>query len=380
MTDRANRLGQLDGLRGVAALVVVAHHYFLAFAPSLQPNRPNTPHWLFDTPLALLYNGGFAVSLFFVVSGFVVANAAAGRKAPLPVNLLIRYLRLALPVLASVLYAWVLLNLFRGAVSEVKALQNYGWLAQSYSDQIPGLPYAIWQGLFEVFWTGSSLFNNPLWTMRTELLGSFVVYLIYAVTRGRWTILALIAGGGAAVFTGHKEYLAFALGALLREAWAEKKLVSAAAWPALIAGLLIGAPLQRAAVRLHTWDLPFFSDLGVTLGLTAIVGAALTVYAVMASPLVSRVFSAPGPLFLGRISFMLYLVHVPLIFTVWSKLFAWAWPVSGLDLAAGLALLYGASIAIAWAGTRYVDEPLQRFVGALRKRLTPRKPGIPGRG
>ena len=53
MEARKDRLGQLDGLRGVAALTVVAHHYFLCFAPQMQPNKPTSPHWLFDTPLAL---------------------------------------------------------------------------------------------------------------------------------------------------------------------------------------------------------------------------------------------------------------------------------------------------------------------------------------
>jgi peptidoglycan/LPS O-acetylase OafA/YrhL len=376
----------LDGLRGVAALTVVAHHYFLCFAPQMQPNKPTAPHWLFDTPLALFYNGSFALAIFFVVSGFVVANAGAARKSPLPVNIAMRYARLALPVTVSVIYAWALLTIFRGSIGEVMKLQPYGWQAQSYNETVPGLGFAIWQGLFGVFWDGSSLFNNPLWTMRTELLGSIFLYVIYAFTRGRVTIALVLAGCIAAYLLGQKQFIAFGLGALLREAWTARRMLAPLALPAFVLGLLLGAPLQRAAFRLHLQDIPFLSDLGVNLGLTAITGAALAVYGVLASPTLQRVFSTPAPLWLGRVSFMLYLVHAPLIFTVWAKLFVWAWPVSGIDVALGLVLLLATSLALAWLGTRFVDEPITRGINYVRKnyaiwlKLSPRKSGIPDRG
>jgi peptidoglycan/LPS O-acetylase OafA/YrhL len=386
METRKERLGQLDGLRGVAALAVVAHHYFLCFAPQMQPNRPTSPHWLFDTPLALFYNGGFALAIFFVVSGFVVANAGAARKSPLPVNIAVRYARLALPVTVSVIYAWALLTIFKGSIGEVMKLQPYGWQAQSYNETVPDLGFAIQQGLFGVFWNGSSLFNNPLWTMRTELLGSIFLYVIYAFTRGRVAIALVIAGCIGAYVIGEKQFIAFGLGALLREAWTARRMLATLALPAFAVGLILGAPLQRAYFRFHLQDIPFFGDLGVTLGLTAIAAAALLVYGVLASPLLQRAFSAPALLWLGRVSFMLYLVHAPLIFTIWSKLFVWAWPISGVELSLGLVLLLAASLALAWAGTKYVDEPITRGVNYVRKNyaawlpLGRGKAGATGRG
>ena len=74
------RLHQLDGLRGIAALTVVLYHYLSAFLPALTPDETANPHWLSDTPLAVIFNGPFAVVVFFVLSGFVISKSAHLRE------------------------------------------------------------------------------------------------------------------------------------------------------------------------------------------------------------------------------------------------------------------------------------------------------------
>ncbi len=69
----------LDGLRGLAAIVVVLHHSLLT-SPSLAlayfggPKAPvGSPSWLLTyTPLHLVWAGPEAVLVFFVLSGFVL--------------------------------------------------------------------------------------------------------------------------------------------------------------------------------------------------------------------------------------------------------------------------------------------------------------------
>src|ERR1700752_3428309 len=106
MRSDARRLECLDGVRGVAALVVVVFHYLSAFVPALTPDQTPDPYWLADTPLAILFNGPFAVVVFFVLSGFVISKSAHKRFPLLPAVAL-RYLRLTVPMLASVLAAWL---------------------------------------------------------------------------------------------------------------------------------------------------------------------------------------------------------------------------------------------------------------------------------
>jgi peptidoglycan/LPS O-acetylase OafA/YrhL len=376
---RPDRLGQLDGLRGVAALVVVAHHYFLAFAPAMQPIRATRPHWLFDTPLALAYNGGFAVAIFFVVSGFVVANAGAARKSPLWLTLVARYLRLAVPAVISVLFAWAMLNAFKGAGRALVGVQPHNWLYLTYLDGTPGVLDAMWNGLVGAFWTGSSRYNNPLWTMRIELVGSVIVYAVYAFVPARWRALIAAAAGGLAILIHQQDYLPFALGALLREAWANKMLPARAALPALLVGVVLGAPLQRAELRFGVEHWAFFDELGKSLGLPAILAAALMVTAVLSGPRIGAALRTRMPSFLGRISFLLFLVHIPLIFSIGATLFVRAWPVDAVEMGLGFVGLAVLAVAIAFAATKFIDEPFVRWLSARRRAFaTPRRRGTQG--
>lgn len=377
-TRGADRLGSLDGLRGIAALIVVAHHYFLAFAPATQPFRATRPHWVFDTPLALIYNGGFAVAIFFVVSGFVVANAGAARKTPLWVTLIIRYLRLAVPAAISVLFAWVLLNAFKGAGKALVGVQPHNWLYYTYLDGTPGVLDALWNGFVGAFWIGSSLYNNPLWTMRIELVGSAIVYAVYAFAPARWRALIAVLAGGLAILIDQQNFLPFAVGALLREAWVSKRLPVRAALPALVVGAFLGAPLQRSEFRFGVEHRAFFDELGETLGLPAILAAGLIVIAVLAGPRIGAVFRTRLPTFLGRISFFLFLLHLPLIFSVGATLFVRAWPVDAVEMGLGFVGLAALAIGLAFVATTVLDEPFVRWLSARRRAFaTPSKPGIP---
>src|SRR6478735_3104673 len=107
------RFKYLDGLRGVAALVVVFAHFFqfflpAAFAPALADHLEEKT--LGGSPLNLAINGNFAVTLFFVLSGFVLsAPFFLKRDAWWYMGATIkRYPRLALPAAASTLLAAII--------------------------------------------------------------------------------------------------------------------------------------------------------------------------------------------------------------------------------------------------------------------------------
>src|SRR5918911_5535391 len=84
MTDAGrdhSRNAALDGLRGVAALVVVGGHLVMASAPALAlavdtrttPVDSTLGRAFLVTPLHVLWGGNEAVIVFFVLSGFVLA-------------------------------------------------------------------------------------------------------------------------------------------------------------------------------------------------------------------------------------------------------------------------------------------------------------------
>ncbi|WP_264293866.1 acyltransferase family protein [Diaphorobacter aerolatus] len=72
----AQRFASLDGLRGVACVVVVICHYLQIYVPAaFEGKYPDLfgEKWWVNSPLNLLFNGHAAVILFFVLSGFVLS-------------------------------------------------------------------------------------------------------------------------------------------------------------------------------------------------------------------------------------------------------------------------------------------------------------------
>jgi peptidoglycan/LPS O-acetylase OafA/YrhL len=68
-------LVELEALRGLAAIVVLIHHFMLGFTPRFHGYLyPDQPFSLMGTPAFALINGSGAVAIFFVLSGFVLSG------------------------------------------------------------------------------------------------------------------------------------------------------------------------------------------------------------------------------------------------------------------------------------------------------------------
>lgn len=372
MRSGARRLECLDGVRGVGALIVVVFHYLSAFVPALTPDQTPDPYWLADTPLAILFNGPFAVIVFFVLSGFVISKSAH-KRYPLPLTIALRYLRLTVPILASVIAAWVLLISFPNEATRLAAITGTPWLSKPFNGEIPSLLSAVKDGAFEVYLHGSSRFNNVLWSMRPELIGSVGIYVIYAFVR---RVTYLVSTLAALFFLllwkcHHYYYEAFIFGALMQEAWTANRLTGLNPVLALVVGVVLGSQGPDFANRCGLDFLPVPLRPGVEDGLIYPVAAALIVYACLESAVVWRFFRAGLCLFLGRISFGLYLIHVPIAYTLVMAVALWFWPMSPIVLGLGLLLFMAISISLGWLMTLVFDAPTLRIVSAIRKSIRP---------
>jgi len=111
-----DKIGYLDGLRGISALIVVFHHYMCAFYPALVFEAGTAFHTgsvearVGASPLSLFYNGGFAVCIFFVLSGYVLTNSyfRTQQRNVVISSAVRRYVRLMIPILFTVIVAYSL--------------------------------------------------------------------------------------------------------------------------------------------------------------------------------------------------------------------------------------------------------------------------------
>jgi peptidoglycan/LPS O-acetylase OafA/YrhL len=186
----------LEGIRGVAALSVVFWHSLLGFYPaasgefSIFPNEAS----LAGEPWFGLVYGASAVTLFFVLSGYVLTRGYFRTFDPrqLVRGAVKRWPRLLAPVLAAVLASYALYALRAYRFEAAAKVTQSPWLANfgSYApiDFTPGFLDALRQGALRVFFVGDSYYNSSLWTARFELYGSYLAFGVAAV-------IGLLRGG-----------------------------------------------------------------------------------------------------------------------------------------------------------------------------------------
>lgn len=202
------RIGSLECLRGCAALVVVAWHLLIGFAP-LESGQFQTsvPDPIIGRLWFALFNGSAAVTFFFVLSGFVLpwSYYHSGDTRLVAHSLLKRWPRLAGACMVATVFSWALFKIGAYHFTQAGTLTGSPWLADfGYAGLPSGFSPSFWpslaQGAWRTFFDGQSNLDSSLWTMRPEIVGSLAVLgaapLLYYV---RSTYIAI---GAAIVISG----------------------------------------------------------------------------------------------------------------------------------------------------------------------------------
>jgi peptidoglycan/LPS O-acetylase OafA/YrhL len=288
-----NRLAGLDGLRGVAALTVVAHHTFEClgtFAAS-------------GLQTVFLTLGQQCVWLFFVISGVVLARSALRPEFRASTFLISRVVRLYIPTIAAAMLTYLSM-----AIVSRKAPTGNPW--------IDGHPQSIsLSAIASDFTLVDSTSGNlmPLWSLKWEVLYSaFLLVFILLARAVKWQMLlggALIlgsAGLGQLPFYASMFLIGTVLGVnfprIYGYLYSRQGLSSALA--------LIGIALIGSGNFIQGWTHLFYSgNLAIFLSLLGISSLVLS-----SDTSVTAYFLRSRPIqFLGMISFSLYLVHEPII-------------------------------------------------------------------
>ncbi|MGY4287238.1 peptidoglycan/LPS O-acetylase OafA/YrhL [Bradyrhizobium sp. LM2.7] len=341
----------IDGLRAIAVLAVLAYHAF----PQLVP-------------------GGFAgVDVFFVISGYLITGIIHREMLEKRFSLSNFYARRILrifPALIVVVLVTFMLGWFALPVNEMEALganingaaafiENFVLHEQIVGYFDPGaerLPLLhLWSlGIEEQYYIvwPAALWVISRWPARSAAvvaalaLGSFVICILAPPLDAAWAFYSPTARGW--------ELLAGAMLALR----SRKELGVAGPWfdTALAFAGLAGIAYSFWAFNGRSpW--PGFLTLVPVLGVMALIATAGT-------PVHRRLLSARPMVFIGLISYPLYLWHFPLI--AYTKLHAGG-AVSALPMC-GLLLL---SFLLAWSTYHFIERPIRFGKSAIALRVTP---------
>ena len=340
----------LDGLRGFAALAVFIGHLSFVVLPDLGLLQGSHGWGLVITqigksPLAVFWNGNSAVCVFFVLSGYVMTELGKRTTLNLLAQIVRRYLRLAIPVLITSSFAYLLMR--EGLMhNRIDSAVTGGWLFEWYAFAYSG-ELMIYEALVGTFTSGSNAYNPNLWTMHPELVGSLCVIAICAIAPGRRTRTI-----GFALLAAHydADYIAlFAVGALLSDYEAEISRIGprTAIGLFLVGMYMCSMPVADPKVSLpwHAMLPPIFHHDDARYWHS--IGATLIVLGLQCSSRLQAIFASRIGRSLGRISFTLYLIHVPILcsFTAWLVLAVHGWRPAILMVGGGatIILVLGAS-------------------------------------
>jgi peptidoglycan/LPS O-acetylase OafA/YrhL len=398
MQENGRKLVPLEGLRGIAAAVVVMYHLVLGFTAKGVGVVPHG-HGAWDVVLQFLLgmlNGGAAVAVFFVLSGFILSLPFAKdrRISRVLVAMLKRWPRLAALTVIACLFAWGLIIWSGHHFKRAAHVIGSGWMATHGNAPLAGHALTWWgalhEGLVSVFLTGDVHFDSPLWTMRIELFGSFAIFLaapvLFAIRS--WPVRLVLIGGVMFCVGGvyPVTYLSdFLVGTVLAMLFVEDRLPDFNDWQALVVGLvaiylfsftyeqklLIHAPIKAVMPAGDTshfvWD----------------AGAVLMILVLLGNPFLRRVFSKTWAVWLGLLSFPIYLLHGPIMLSVGATSFMGglqrfgeagsAWAAAGVSVALTLAC----AVPLVWvdkAWTGVLSKLSRRVLNAPKAEVRLEKP------
>ena len=355
-SPQGTRFVELEGLRGIAALLIVFYH-LPYWHPSLRA-------------LPIVENGSLMVELFFVLSGFVIAGAYRHRIRSTGELASFQLLRLGrlYPVHLLFLAFFLIVECskaFLAARYGVKSYNTEAFRENSWAAFVEQLLL-----IHPIVPTGNAVtFNSPAWSIGVE----FYTYLVFGlvVLLGQSRFVAVSAAISLVSF------VLLAWGGLPQHVWVLKCLTG------FFLGCLVQAAASRRRDALPTWFvtgslvavLAYLSvPLDIRLHLAIFPLSALLIFAMVTSAdgLGRRLFRARPLAWLGRISYSLYMAHAAMIWIVTQVVrFALSPPQAlspsghiDAELSAGQATVASAAVVLSTLGVgylvcRYLEEPLR---------------------
>lgn len=320
-----SKILSVEGIRGWACLLVLLSHLSLTFYPYLHgfigdanPLLHPFQYILHESPFCFFISGTSAVYIFFVLSGYILTcvslkpNGSPERLISMSIK---RYPRLMLPSLISCLIALFLIENF----THYNHLLN-NWIYTTDDTDHFSIFDSLYSGAVDAFFiSGSSIYNPVLWTMKIELIGSFIIYILctnrlFFKCEDVIPILVFILFS-LVIFKVIKinmglGFISFICGYFI---YIHGRVLSTnfAIFLILLGGYLAGA-------HNTSWSYAFLYKLigKYTYEFCNFISGFVIVYAILFNVKLSNLFSGAFSIKLGKVSFSMYLIHLPVFSTV----------------------------------------------------------------
>ena len=305
------------GLKLLAAFCVVIHHYALYFFPAFIDGNSNLVRTsnaielkFVNMPFNIFsWGGNVCVAIFFIISGFLIYYKSYYNKVDIKESTIKRYFRLALPMLfMTLIYIFVVLIL---------SIKKDALLCSEVYGKIGGYcgyKFSIFKALYEsmigFFANGNTEINPVLWTMKGELIGSFVILCyseIFKKDKNK-TLIYIIS-----ILLLHQTVIfPFLLGMILCNIYLNNKYDNLLKNP-IIKIILIILSLYFCGFTYQTYGTKLYKFLSIKLSDALLfyhtIGSFLLILTIIKSNILKKILSYPIYKKYANLSFSIYLFH-----------------------------------------------------------------------
>ncbi|MDB5663146.1 MAG: putative acyltransferase [Sphingomonas bacterium] len=335
----------LDALRGIAALIVLISHC-VGTLPELHAAALST------VVLRPLLMGGSWVDVFFVLSGYVL-YLTFDRKDQF---LYLPYLAKRIARIYPPLVAAVLISLIFYLLTAPEPIPGLSEWFNTLSWNIYPTPEVVAGHLMLSDARSAQSLDNVIWSLVHEVRIS-ILFPVLALCTRRWLLATLIC---SALLSSSAHIIAARMSAELP--------INPAATLQYVFCFAAGAALARREAALGRWMQSrqgqiggiVIALIGVALlsfsparlgGMLTACGAVAIVAACAVHPLVKRSLAVAPLIWVGRVSYSLYLIHLPILLLLVHNLS----PAIGAPLA--VALTVPVSLGCAEIFHRWIEQP-----------------------
>ncbi|MFI3305547.1 MAG: acyltransferase [Rikenellaceae bacterium] len=368
-SSMSKRVESMDAFRGVASFLIMVTHFILCVPEICQVQN-----------LGYIYGGlSWKLPYFFVLSGFVLSISYARNrerlKHPFRSFVVSRLFRIY-PLFFITTVLMFLMKLGFGAGSDIEGASTFFNISWRLAPRCGELVSALTLIGLENTW----LYNGPAWTLVFEMRYALVFPLIWGALRRWWYSILLLVGAVFYVATiaqglertdifysvdyvtsnlcSMVAFMLFYVGGVLlsmhrtRLAQLYGSLTTLGRWGVVLTVLVL--------VLNPLWGGSVFSSLpsavsSVVGDLLMLIGVATWIVVLINDKFVSRLFSNPTLIALGRSSFSIYMWHMPIITLLYLTLR------ESLDVWYIVALSVVVTLVVAQLSFRYIEQPIIEF-------------------
>lgn len=193
MPSFSKRIKSLEGVRGMAAIMVYFSHFAVMFYPAFYWSDKNISHcggvdlFIGQTPFSFLLNGNSGVMFFLILTGIGTYMMRGGVK-----NLTLRYIKLLVIALFSSLPVYILFQLNLTYYQQIENILLTPWfggwnpIEKSYLSLLMANPLSSLTTYNGVLWTmpyffWSSIIAALLYVMSLNCRNQYILYILFTI-------------------------------------------------------------------------------------------------------------------------------------------------------------------------------------------------------